>query len=245
MSNVPQDELAKPTALSLLDKVQTFVGHPVTKVGTAIALAVTYVEFPGVFSELLGILFIAWIIYSMFFADSEEDASEVTEDEELTDEWTKIEPLPVEIRDPCARAFQAQKSIGQLAADDAWQRADVDTNDSVDAGRDQLMALLERGQQLGKVAATLERVRREESLPAHYQPVADAYKLHCSKLCDAAEVFEKAEAAFSRALLAVSDSSLTTVAREAPLREMGASFEAPAGALESMRALPAVPVASR
>jgi hypothetical protein len=166
----------------------------------------------------------------------------------------KLDPLDAEIAEACkavgsvsddiaaplSQAIAAYVNIRQMGESSAWHRARFPVKKYVQQARAQLLSLLERGQQLGRVAARLQRFEGQ-SLPAHYQKLADLYQPSCAQLATAAERFEEAEAEMSRALLAVTGKALTAPALEEPLREMTITFDALAETLESLEKVPALP----
>ncbi len=161
-------------------------------------------------------------------------------DEALLERCRALGKVPDSIGEPISRALTAYSGIHRLGAEKAWEQTKVPVKEQVGQAREQLLALLDRAQQIGKVAATLGRFEGAGEVPAAYQPAAELYERQCAGLAAAAERFEQAEAGLSRALLAISAEGDQAAASD-PLREMQATAEALAEARDSLSELPALP----
>jgi hypothetical protein len=179
-----------------------------------------------------------WFCIALFGAIFDDDPNHKHLNGAIFAKCKDLGALPPEIERPLSRALGAYVDIHQMSQDPAWKRAKVPVARYLWQARTRLEALLDRGQQLGKVAASLRRFDGDEAMPAHYRKVAELYQRHCEKLRATADVFEQAEAGLSRALLAMTDQSPAPGSLEEPLREMGLTFEALADALESLEEMP-------
>jgi hypothetical protein len=157
-------------------------------------------------------------------------------DGEIVARARELGVVPEGISRPLDRALSAYGGIQRLAAERAWERSGTRIGDYLHQARACMLGLLERGQHLGKVAATLERFQGEATLPEPYRPVTEEYRRHCERLEAAAALMEQAEARLSRALLAISADAPGTVIVDEPLREMTANFSALAETLETISA---------
>jgi class 3 adenylate cyclase len=154
-------------------------------------------------------------------------------DNQVLEKCAEVGPVPDAIAGPLGRALNAYLGITRIGRESVWIDRHIAAEKYTKQARKELLALLDRGQQLGRVAATLERFSGAESVPPHYRDVADVYTQQAARLEAAAEMFERAEAEFSGAFLTISERPRGARSDE-PLREMVATFEAITEVLQSL-----------
>ncbi|MBI3948694.1 MAG: adenylate/guanylate cyclase domain-containing protein [Armatimonadetes bacterium] len=159
-------------------------------------------------------------------------------DSEILAKVRELGAVPEGVAQPLSRALGAYAAISQAGRDPGWGASGIPIRSYVRQARAQLLALLERGRQLGRVGGALQHFAQGDEVPADFQKVADLYRHHQARLAGAAEVFEQAEAGLLRGLLAMTSKPPGAAARDESLREMGAAFAALAEVLESLEELP-------
>jgi len=157
-------------------------------------------------------------------------------DGEIVARCRELGEVPEALSGPADRALNAFAGIQQVGTDPAWARSGISIGDYLQPARAQMLALLERGHQLGRVAAMLQRFEEQASLPEPYREVAALYARHCEQFAAAAGLMEQAEASLSRALLA---GPAAGGAAAEPLGELNSRFAALAETLETISDLPA------
>jgi class 3 adenylate cyclase len=155
-------------------------------------------------------------------------------DEEVALHCAGLGEVSPAIAGPVDRALTAYTGITGIGREDVWTDRRIPVEKHTKQARAELLALLNRARHLAKVDATLRRFDGEAEIPVHYRELRQLHRRQCAKLEAAAEIFERAEAEFSRAFLAVSEQAPKSAPPEEPLREMQATFAALAEVLETL-----------
>jgi class 3 adenylate cyclase len=158
-------------------------------------------------------------------------------DREILEKCGEMGAVPPALEAPVSRALSAFAGMADLAREDVWMQRNVSVERYTKQTRTELLALLDQAQQLARVAASLERFGG--SVPAHYRETAAAYEAQCARLEAAADSFERAEAALSRAFLLLSARGAQPPPE--PLAEVAATFTALTDALTELDERPPVP----
>lgn len=163
-------------------------------------------------------------------------------DPDIVDACGSLADAPEDVSRALDRGIASFGRLHQILSEPVWKSAGIPARTHLLEGRRQLMAMLARGQQLQRVAATLERLNERRGDAAEYQAMRARYTLQTARLEAAADLFEQAEAEIARAYLAVTTQGSRSAAPDSALRDLPASFSAVAELLESLDPAPIAPL---
>lgn len=170
-------------------------------------------------------------------------------DAEIVEACHKLGTVPEPISEALDRALGAYGRIRSMLNEPVWKSAKVPAAQNLKDARRQLLAILERAEQLQIVRRTLQQLEGRRAASEEYQRIDFQYHRQCRRLTAAADLFEDLEARIARAYLALTThrtSDLQTSAES--LQQIHVAFEALTEVLESLDdetptpALPAAPV---